>query len=77
MVICLVESTHSRSNQPEERRRVFGIIEQVTETKSEDGKIVGGVYARVYVPQEPLVVMQYPLSNRCIRRKSITIEIRS
>lgn len=72
-VICLAEASYPRANKPEEWRGAFGVVEKVGEIESEEGKVVCRVHAGVYIPQEPLVVVHYSLSCRCIIWKSIAV----
>ena len=72
-MVCLTESANAGANQPEKGRGIFRIVEKIGEVESEKGKVICSVYARVYIPKEPLIVVKYPLSYCCIVWKRIAI----
>ena len=72
-VVCLTETSNASANQPEEGRRVFGVIEEIGQVEGQEGEIIGGIYAGVNISKKPLVEIQYPLSYRRIMRESIPI----
>ena len=72
-MICCAETADSGAYQPEERRGVFCVVEEVSEVEGEEGKVVGCVYAGVDLPQKPLVVVEDSLADCCVGGKSISI----
>lgn len=52
---------------------MFCIIEKVGQVESEEGEIVGGVYARVDVPEEPFVAVEYSLPDGSIVGEGIAV----
>ena len=60
-MIGLAEPPYSRADEPEERGGIFGVVEEVGEVEGQEGEVVGGVDAGIDFPQEPFVVVEYPL----------------
>lgn len=60
-MIGLAEPPYARADEPEEGGRVLGVVEEVGKVEGEEGEVVGGVDAGVDLPQEPFVVVEYPL----------------
>ncbi len=72
-MVCFAQAADSSRDEPEEGRRVSCIVEKVGEAKSEEGEIVGGVYAGVDVPQEPFVAVEYSLPDGSIVGEGIAV----
>ena len=71
-VISLAETTDPSPDQPEERRRVFGVVEKVGEVECQKGEIIRCVHAWVYLPQKPFVVPDQSLPDRRVRCKLVS-----
>lgn len=60
---------HARPDHPQEGVVVFGVVEEVGQVEGQQGEVVGGVDARVDVPQEPPVVVQDLVPPGRVRRQ--------
>lgn len=65
-MIRTIQTPNPASDQPEERRRELSTVKQVKEVKSQQREIIRRINARVYPPQEPLVVIYDSLFHRRI-----------
>ena len=74
-MICLTESAYACAYEPEKGRRVPRIIKEVGKIESKKGEVVGSVDAGIYASEEPLVVVEYPLSNGSIMGKGVSVVV--
>lgn len=65
------EPPDARADEPQERRRILGIVEEIGQIERQDRKVVRRVHGRVHIPEKPLVVVQQSLPQRGIRRKVV------
>ena len=62
-MIGLAEPAYPRADEPEEGGWIFGVVEEVCEIESQEREVVGGVDGGVDLPQEPFIVVEYPLPH--------------
>lgn len=71
-MVGLAESPYARADYPHEGRMVLCAVEEVGHVEDEQGEVVCGIDARVYIPQEPLVVVHQPLLERRARLQAVS-----
>lgn len=76
-IVCFGEAADTSADQPEEGRGIFCVIEEVGEVESQEGEVIGSIYARVYIPQEPFVAVKNPLADRGVRWQRVSVVTRA
>ena len=67
-MICFGEAADTSADQPEEGGGIFCVIEEVGEVEYKEREIIGGVYTRINIPQEPFVAVKDSLADRGVMR---------